>query len=168
MKPKILSPSSALSLSRNTLAGSGRRQTRIEQIETSGRAVRLMDEGKMRQPRRFIERDGVACGLDDENRHSVLDRQAVASIGPGANDLAAIRDKDPASPRSSAWRCPVPVRVSHTTPLTISWLASRVGAEAAWSFAVNAGRSDGGQGCSRRHQIAARGISVFRHVRPPG
>jgi hypothetical protein len=77
---------------------SGRRQTRIAQIETSGRAVRLMDEGKTRQPRRRIERDGVARGLDDENRHSILDRQAVASIGPGANDLATIRDKDPGEP----------------------------------------------------------------------
>jgi hypothetical protein len=56
-----------------------------------------MDVGETRQPCFLVERDRIITRLNNENRHPILDWQAVAPIRAGANDFAAIRNKDTAN-----------------------------------------------------------------------
>src|ERR1700730_8966983 len=53
-----------------------------------------MDGGETRQPCFLVERHRIITRHDDKNRHSILNRQAVASVCVGANNLAAIRNED--------------------------------------------------------------------------
>ena len=78
--------------------GPGRRQTLEGQVELGRRAVGLMMAVEAGQIGLRLDRRHEACGLDDEDRRLVRQRQRVAAVGAGDGDVAAVGDEHAGEP----------------------------------------------------------------------